>query len=1273
MKKLIKLLFVMLLASPVYAQHVYQIRADSVRIYNVCDTAELIIENRTRGVNGFLYNKGNGRTEFRRIRLENIGGSQIAISGQDTLDISTLSGIGGIDTVYRSGDNIMYVKKGIPYTVYAPLPANETLQSVTSRGSSTTHNIQFNSASGNPSNGLVWSYNTDAWKIFAESAQDTPAGNLIFESADNGLEGWIFRSNAPNEQGVTDVLSLGRDRFNYKGGAVWHAENHVAGAAFSPVLTGANVPAGFSSNASGHVTGFTTRALTPADIGAAPSGIPLQTVLSNGNTATHNITLGANGNANQYIYRAVRKVDETDYTGTLGVAGGGHPGASLASSDGSGTNSKVFYLPYNAMAPRYSPNGGVSTYEMWHSSNHAAGGAFNPDLSGAKVLQGIQSNASGHIVGINTRTLTMDDLSGVSRVASTTNPPSISAYTADLNSITNTAIIHIGTAANRPTSNPGFLSAAGNNTGNTQAKFQIFQDYVTEDNLWYRRGANTASWGAWYQVASRSWANSTFSPLTGSGNYIQNQISSAQAANAWITGGLRANSNLGVWRDGNNGIANGLELRNAAGTRGAIFQLNGEATPGLSTWIHNGSSWVKRQEYFADGNVAHYGGELYIKSGSNVNSAVHNGIKFGTDNDAAFSAIRAYRGTTSTRTGLSFFTANAEAPAEVMRITEAGNIMIGSTADNGQKLQVNGGVFVSGTMYSNALEGIRLINNGSNIAFYNTGNTARSGFIQINADAPARIYTDVSQPIQVLPGGGTPAATFNVNKSLTLGSIPASGSAATSFLTHVGGNIQSRTAAQVLSDIGAAPLSGSSAYVNNSFSAAQTANAWISGIFRSNNQFENNSGPANGGYHLRNASGALRWIIRGMTNETGSSNIGYDFVINRRADDGSSLADALTIYRSTGAVYIPGTLRMANGSFTVGTGTTTNQSFVQFMQSDQVTRDGYVGNAGGTGRNISLLSDNGSVNISATSGSSNINLNASGYISLTNGSKNTLAYSTAGVNPPALTNRSTGTKIVLYPSLSTTAADYGIGMETGNMWHAVPQNNATYGFKWYGGTTEVARLDGAGNLDARGLLTLGATGSERLSARFNAIGFNRNANNGSIYSNTGHAYQFTHTASTTATSDVLDLQVYNPSGAGVAAKALSVNGAGNISMSGTLTVAGNVTSSGQMLATSFYQSSLRSLKQNILPFSASALAILKEAQVRTFRFKADTTGKTNIGFIADEVPEEISIPGRTGVDQASTVALLVKSVQELSEENETLKEEMKALKAYVQKLLEERK
>jgi hypothetical protein len=85
MKKLLFLFTLLCVEKALQAQtrpYIYTIKADSVLITNSCDTAELIIENHTQNVPGFLFNKGRGRTEFRRARM--LSDSTIMLGG-DTL------------------------------------------------------------------------------------------------------------------------------------------------------------------------------------------------------------------------------------------------------------------------------------------------------------------------------------------------------------------------------------------------------------------------------------------------------------------------------------------------------------------------------------------------------------------------------------------------------------------------------------------------------------------------------------------------------------------------------------------------------------------------------------------------------------------------------------------------------------------------------------------------------------------------------------------------------------------------------------------------------------------------------------------------------------------------------------------------------------------------------------------------------------------------------------------------------------------------------------
>jgi hypothetical protein len=67
----------------VQGQYMHKIKADTVKLYNDACTTEFILQNATRNTNGFLYNKGNGVTEFRKALIKLTDSTYLI--GSDTL------------------------------------------------------------------------------------------------------------------------------------------------------------------------------------------------------------------------------------------------------------------------------------------------------------------------------------------------------------------------------------------------------------------------------------------------------------------------------------------------------------------------------------------------------------------------------------------------------------------------------------------------------------------------------------------------------------------------------------------------------------------------------------------------------------------------------------------------------------------------------------------------------------------------------------------------------------------------------------------------------------------------------------------------------------------------------------------------------------------------------------------------------------------------------------------------------------------------------------
>jgi hypothetical protein len=85
------------------AQFIYKIKADSVLITNDSCNAELNLENSTRAILGFLFNKGNGRTEFKK-GLYKLNDSTFII-GADTLHLAGLGNYIKNQTAQQASSN----------------------------------------------------------------------------------------------------------------------------------------------------------------------------------------------------------------------------------------------------------------------------------------------------------------------------------------------------------------------------------------------------------------------------------------------------------------------------------------------------------------------------------------------------------------------------------------------------------------------------------------------------------------------------------------------------------------------------------------------------------------------------------------------------------------------------------------------------------------------------------------------------------------------------------------------------------------------------------------------------------------------------------------------------------------------------------------------------------------------------------------------------------------------------------------------------------------
>jgi hypothetical protein len=159
---------------------------------------------------------------------------------------------------------------------------------------------------------------------------------------------------------------------------------------------------------------------------------------------------------------------------------------------------------------------------------------------------------------------------------------------------------------------------------------------------------------------------------------------------------------------------------------------------------------------------------------------------------------------------------------------------------------------------------------------------------------------------------------------------------------------------------------------------------------------------------------------------------------------------------TAGAITLAGTLATTNG----GTGLTSfTANGVTYASSTSALATGSALTFDGTN-----LSTTGQV-ISTKTGSPT---DATGQIYLNGATSNRVEWSAVGTGAPAFTTRSAGTKLLIYPAISGSQVDYAMGIDAATLWSSVPVASSSFYFKWYGGQTQIASLDGTGAFTAVG-------------------------------------------------------------------------------------------------------------------------------------------------------------------------------------------------------------
>jgi hypothetical protein len=118
-------------------------------------------------------------------------------------------------------------------------------------------------------------------------------------------------------------------------------------------------------------------------------------------------------------------------------------------------------------------------------------------------------------------------------------------------------------------------------------------------------------------------------------------------------------------------------------------------------------------------------------------------------------------------------------------------------------------------------------------------------------------------------------------------------------------------------------------------------------------------------------------------------------------------------------------------------------------------------------KNAMTVLKNGNIGLGTDSPTQMLEIKGTNFgssIFLNNTTSNAILFNTYGIGAPTFTSRSAGSKIVLYPEISSTSGDYAIGISNSTLWYSVPRSNSNTFHKFYAGTSELMCIRGNGTV-----------------------------------------------------------------------------------------------------------------------------------------------------------------------------------------------------------------